>query len=292
MKRLIVIILLSIPSLAVLAQKERLKPGKMYEAGEVMFAPHFGFTATVPQGWTGVLPRDSEVFLLSSQTKPIEIFVFANEKGDLNTIKSNWEKGVPMDDQIKLKPKNATIQNGLLTSEVVAAGPTTDKGKRAYAVARCSEHGPCVISLAFMAAADFDTAKKTVDDFMTQAKFEAPSLASPYEKFDWKKFLAGKTLIAYDLREKGSKENKVDLCSDGTFTASISKKGIMKNQNPEYKGKMSGIWTAEGIGETGTLVLEFKKKDLKSMQIMMTIRDEQIFANQERYFAGVSEKCK
>jgi hypothetical protein len=292
MNKVFVIVLLTIPSLVVHAQKERLKSGKMYEAGEVLFAPHFGFTATVPQGWSGVLPRESEVFLLSSQTRPIEVFVFANEKGDLKTIKSNWEKGVPMDEHIKLKPKNATIQDGLLTSEVLAAGPTIDKGKRAYAVAKCSEHGPCVISLAFMAAPDYDAAKKTVDEFMTQLKFEAPSLASPYEKFDWKKFLAGKVLIAYDLREKGSKENKVELCSDGTFYASISKKGIMKNQNPQYRGKLSGIWTAEGIGETGTLVLEFKKNELPSMQVMMTIHDEQIYANQERYFAGVSERCK
>jgi hypothetical protein len=292
MKRLFAIIVLALPTLAVQAQKERLKSGKMYEAGEILFAPHFGFTATVPQGWTGILPRESEVFLLSSQTRPIEIFVFANEKGDLKTIKSNWEKGVPMDEHIKLKPKNASIQDGLLTSEVLATGPTIDKSKRAYAVAKCSELGPCVISLAFMAAADFDNAKKTVDEFMTQSKFEAPSLASPYEKFDWKKFLAGKVLIAYDMREKGSKENKVDLCSDGTFSADISKKGVMKNQNPQYRGRMSGIWTAEGIGETGTLVLEFKKKDLAPMQIMMTIHDEQIYANQERYFAGVSEKCK
>lgn len=45
-------------------KKVRLQPGKMYEPGETLYAPRFGFIAKVPEGWEGILPRESEVFLL------------------------------------------------------------------------------------------------------------------------------------------------------------------------------------------------------------------------------------
>lgn len=272
--------------------QNRLQPGKMYDAGEVLFAPHFGFTDTVPSGWIGELPRESEVFLLTSLTRPIEIFVFASETGSLDALKLKWEQGIDMDAQIKLKAKSASITNGMLTSEVIAVGPSIDKNKSGYAAARCGGFGPCVICLSLMPPSDLEAAKKTVNQFLMAGAFQAPSSVSPYDKFDWKKFLAGKALIAYDLRDKGSKENWVDLCADGTFTAKIDKRGILKEQNPAYKGRLSGTWTAEGIGELGTLILEFKKKNLAALHVSMTIHDEKIQANGERYFVAKSDKCK
>ena len=64
----------------------------------------------------------------------------------------------------------------------------------------------------------------------------------------------------------------------------------MKNLRPEYKGKLSGIWTAEGIGPSGNLHLEFKK--LPAIDVSMQIKDEKIYANGDRYFVGESKKCK
>jgi hypothetical protein len=279
--------------LPVLCQaQQRLQPGKMYEGGEVLFAPRFGFIDTVPKGWSGNLPRESEVFMLSSMTRPIEIYVFATEKGSLNEMKLNWEKGIEMDTHIKLQAKSPTIVNGALASEVIAVGPTIDKSKRAYASARCSDQGVCVTSFAFMAATEFEEAKKLVDRFMKAGIFQPPSLGSPYEKFDWRKFLTGKAFVTFDLRDKGSKENRVDLCSDGSFTAKVDKTGILKQQNPLYKGRMKGTWTAEGIGENGTLTLLFENKKLEPLNIPMMIHEEKIMANGERYFVATSDKCK
>ena len=35
-------------------KKNRIQPGRMYAAGETLFAPRFGFSATVPEGWEGM----------------------------------------------------------------------------------------------------------------------------------------------------------------------------------------------------------------------------------------------
>ena len=286
-KRLILLLLLP---LAVMGQPKRLQPGKMYEGGEVLFAPRFGFTSTVPAGWSGLLPRESEVFLLSAQTLPAQIYVFGIEHDNLNAMKARWEKGIDVDEDVNVWAKAASIQNGILSSEVQAKGPYINKSNRAYAVARCGESGACIACLVTMPAADFVAIKKIADEFITSAKFEKPSASTPYADFDWREFLTGKTLTIYVFKEKGSKETTVDLCADGSFSAYGSKKGIMKNVNPQYKGRQRGTWKAEGVGESGKLVLTFKK--LPAIETQLLIRDEKIYANDERYFVAESVKCK
>ena len=87
---------LLMPLAAISQPAKRLQPGKLYAAGEVIFAPHFGFKATVPTGYSGLLPRDTEVFLLNAETYPAEIFVFGREHGTLPAIKQDWEKGIAL----------------------------------------------------------------------------------------------------------------------------------------------------------------------------------------------------
>ncbi len=68
----------------------------------------------------------------------------------------------------------------------------------------------------------------------------------------------------------------------------------MKNENEQYNGRKSGQWTVDGVGEQTTMHLTFenKKKDLPPLDIVLSIKDEKIFANGERYFVGESTKCK
>lgn len=291
MSRIILVVLLFTSIAASAQSSKRLQPGKMYEPGEALFAPRLGFKAAVPAGWTGVLPRESEVFLLTSLTSPAQIFVMGRTESDLNNMKTFWNQGFDMDENIRLKAKGPIIQNGTLSAEVVAVGDYINKSMRAYAVARCSEHGPCITSLAVMPAQQFDEVKKVADSFMAAAVFEAPSMASPNADLVWKDFLSGHMVTTYAYLEQGSKESTIHLCSDGTFTGKVTKKGILKNQNPAYKGKMTGRWTAEGIGERALLKLSFDK-GLPELTIELTIKEDQIFAGGERYFVAVSDQCK
>lgn len=290
MNRLWLVILVGACSLCS-AQSKRIQPGKVYEAGEALYAPRLGFRAAVPAGWTGVLPRQSEVFLLTSTTSGAEIFVLGREKGPIDLLKQVWDEGVDMNGQIGLKTKNSTLKNGVLAAEVVATGDYINKGFRGYAVARCGDSGPCVTALGVMPSGEYDAVKKVVDAFMTSSLFEAPSLASPYGDFVWKEFLTNKMVTTYAFLEDGSKETTVHLCANGKFTAKVKKKGILQHQNPEYKGKLTGTWSAEGIGEKGKLHLVFDK-GLPDLTTELTIKEEQIYAGLERYFVGNSDQCK
>jgi len=124
--------------------------------------------------------------------------------------------------------------------------------------------------------------------------FTEPSNVSIYADFNWKEFLSDKMLIALIGIESGSqsgtKENVIHLCKDGTFKSNIKKKGMMKEFNPGYQGNQSGTWSTESVGDNGVLKLDFKK--LAPVEISMTIKEEQIWINNERYFAAVSDRCK
>jgi len=282
-------------SIQVTAQKKksRLQPGKMYEPGETLYAPRFGFIAKVPEGWEGILPRESEVFLLSTTTSTYgEIFVFGNEHGDLNTMLKNWNKGVDLSETIRIKAINPTIEDGFLSSEITAEGDYVNKGFKGFVAARCSPSGPCVTTLMIAPPQFYESVRNTVTEFMKSSTFEPPSNASPYEDFDWQDFLSDKVLVNYASAEGGSKESMIHLCKNGTFTATLKKKGFFKEQNPAYKGTLTGQWTAKGDGEKATLQFIFTNKSLSPVEVPLTIGDEKITSNGERYFVGNSDKCK
>jgi len=274
-------------------KKSRLQPGKMYEPGETLFAPRFGFIATVPEGWEGILPRESEVFLLTTTTSTYgEIFVFGNEHGDLNTMLKNWSKGVDLSEGIRMKAINPAIQDGILSCEITAEGEFVNKGNKGFAIARCSPSGPCVTTLMIAPIQFYESVKTTVTEFMKNSRFEPPSNASPYEDFDWQEFLSDKVLATYASAQGGSKETMIHLCKDGSFTATIKKKGFFKDQNPAYKGNLTGQWSAKGDGEKATLQFIFTNKSISPVEVPLLINDEKVISNGERYFVGKSDKCK
>jgi hypothetical protein len=278
---------------AIAQKKSRLQPGRMYEAGETLYAPKFGFTATVPTGWEGILPRETEVFLLTTTTSTYgEIYVFGREQGNLASIKNEWMKGVDLSEGIRMKAINPTIQEDLLFSEITAEGNYVNKGNKGFAATKCGPAGTCITTLMVAPIQFYESVKTTVTDFMKTSTIGAPSTVSPYEDFDWQDFLSNKLIVTFASAEGGSKESMIHLCKDGSFTASVKKKGFFKQQNPSYKGTMEGQWIAKGDGEKATLQFIFSNKSLSPIEVALIIQDEKIISNGERYFVGKSDKCK
>lgn len=289
---IVALLLLIIPCVAQ-TKKGNLRPGKLYEAGEILFAPRYGFTATVPDGWEGMLPRESEVFLLTSTTTTYgEIYVFAREQGSFNEMQTNWKQGFSLSESIQLKALSPSVTDGLMSSEVTGEGTAINKGYKGFVIARCSESGPCVTTLLIAPMQFFESVKASALAFMKSSSFQPPSQASPYEDFNWQEFLTNKALMTYQEVQGGKKENYVHLCSDGTFTADLRKSGIFKNQNPQYRGKQKGTWSVSGNGPKTTIRFVFVGMKLPSAEVELTISDEKVYANGERYFVGFSEICE
>lgn len=275
-------------------KKARIQPGKIYNAGETLYAPRFGFSATVPVDWEGMLPRESEVFLLTPTGSTVgEIYVYALENTDITTLKASWLKGTDLSETIRLKAINPVLEGDMLYAEGVGEGEYINKGNRAFGVARCNANGVCVVALSVMPVQFYEPIKKTLLDFMKAGSFGPPSNASPYADLNWEELLAGKSVITYVYAEGGSKDTEIHLCADGSFSAVIKKSGFMKNQHPDYRGKLSGTWNVDGVGESTKLKFTFTgKKTLAPIEVVLTIKEDKIFADGERYSVGHSTKCK
>lgn len=292
--RLSIIILLVITCYnSIHAQKKnRIEPGRMYSSGETLFAPRFGFIGKVPEGWQGMLPRENEVFLLTTTTTTYgEIYVFGRENGDLPVMAESWSKGFDLSETIRLKAVKPVIVDGTLSSEVVAEGQYINKGMKGFAITRCSQSGPCVTVFMVAPTQYYEAVKSTAVQFMSSSSFEPPSTANPYADFDWKDFLSDKVLATYTSTKGGTRESMIHLCADGTFQSDIKKSGILKNLNPEYRGKLSGKWIVEGTGEDAAIQFTFNKKDLAPFAAPLKMKDEKVYSDGERYFVGKSDKC-
>ncbi|NJN42259.1 MAG: hypothetical protein HC811_08610 [Flammeovirgaceae bacterium] len=71
------------------SQKGQVKSGQFYEAGTKVFGYKAGVSSVVPENWEGLVPRDQEVFLLSSTNSFAEVYVFVNENDNLESIKKD-----------------------------------------------------------------------------------------------------------------------------------------------------------------------------------------------------------
>jgi len=285
------LLLLALVTTAVGQKAKRLQPGKLYREGDTLYTPHYGFKAVVPKGWEGQLPRDVEVFMLSSITGQGQIYVFGREKGSIEGYKKSWEEGMNLSETIRIRSgSNVLVEGDMLESDVAVDGTNVNKAMKGYAVTRCGPYGPCITGLGITSAPSIDALKKTMHDLFRQAILLEPSNVSPYADFDWKEFLSGKMMMSYLVVEGASRDTQVNLCADGSFMADIRKKGLMRDMNPAYKGKLKGTWSVDGIGEQTKLTLKFERT-LPDLKVNLSIKDEKVFVEGERYFVSYSEYC-
>lgn len=279
----------------VLAQtgKKRIQPGRMYNSLDTLYAPSFGFTSQVPAGWIGTLPRESEVFLLTASNGPFgEIFVFGRAAIDLQQLAELWKQGVDVTETLRLKAIDPKVSGLLLQSEVVADGNYLQNKNKAFAATKCGNQGTCITILAVGTEESYEAVSGAAMEFLEKGIFAVPSFESPYENFDWKEFLSNKLMITYDEVTGGARQTQINLCENGTFNANVKKRGIMRNVNPEYKNRMSGNWTVMGEGPEATLNLTFTKKGLSPLTVPLTLKDEELYVGDERYYASQATGCK
>ncbi|EMS31185.1 hypothetical protein C943_02332 [Mariniradius saccharolyticus AK6] len=273
--------------------KTRLQPGRLYASGEEIYAPTFGFTSKVPDGWVGALPRETEVFLLNANSGFFgEMYVFGREQTDLNRLAEDWKKGVKVTETLTLMAVNPRVEGSLLFGDVQATGNFVNKNYRGFAATRCGDKGYCITVLAVSLEENTSLVKSAAFEFLNSGTFDSPRIIDPFEDFDWKAFLSNKLMVSYDQILGGQKQSEVNLCGDGSFNASVRKKGLLKDTNPEYKGRMSGTWRVEGAGSQAVLTLEFSKKNLSPLTVNLIFVEEQLMVGNERYYASESQECR
>jgi len=282
----ILLILFSILSFG----QKTITPGQVYNPGEEIYTPTLGFKAVIPQGWMGLLPQNSTIFLLSSIKGLDGSIYLLGDTTNFETMKVSWMQGLELEEGRVLKSDGNFVMKGdLLTSGVTLTG-TDQNMNKGFIAARCGEYGRCVSALLICEAKYLSDMKNTVDDFLESIIFVSPIIKNEYDGFDWKQFLGNKKFMHYDNVVGTKSINEVWLCEDGSFMSKLKRTGVVKGDIGKYKGKHRGTWSTSSFGKTGTLTLNFKK--LPPVEVDLLIKDEQIYLNEKRHVALAAAMCK
>lgn len=288
MLRSTLILLLAIVSIPLLAQ-ERIQPGKMYKGGDQIYAPLTGTVLTIPDHWRGYGTLETEMLTLSSDTSNATLRIFSVQD-NLVSIKNRLPMGVELAPGVEIKPKgDITFGDNILSSELYM---TNDPKISGYFFVKCGEFGNCVGFL-------FGTQTKThelyldgLNEMMHEVSLQEPSIVEPGADFDWAKELGEKHLFHYESNNSGIMGNQLWLCSDGSFTAKLKRKGMFNDKSQKkIKGNHSGTYRLEGVGTTGTIILYFPKfKEERSFPT--EFKEGEIYINGVKYFKAVHTKCQ
>jgi len=269
--------------------QERLQPGKLYKAGEEINAPMVGLTSTIPEGWAGYLPTDTEMLMLANVENPEgTIYAFAFDD-TMDDIKARLELDIKFEVQngIELDRKGDPFMRGdVLAVELIVKNSSNNL--LGYAEAKCADYGWCVMYLMITPEYIYEESKKGLIRFMDNSTLSEPTLGSLYANFDWPEKLKNKYLATYISNPYVKKNNQVWLCADGTFKSKIQQKG-MGELSKKYKGNKSGTWEGRGIGPNGELILNFKKAE--PVTVRLELKDDKIYVEGTRFYV-MEHNCK
>ena len=270
--------------------QSKLVPSKHYSSGDELYGAKSGVKSVVPQGWSGMLPRDSEIFLLLPEDGSNgEIYITVDQGISEDQRKSNWLGGLELGNGNVLKSDGKIFQRGKsLASQVILEQKTMDT--RDYIESQCGSYGMCVSAILLGAPQDFEKMQKALYEFMDGITWVEPNLDADYGDFNWNEYLAGKHLLNYDYVPNAKAENDIWLCPDSSFTTKLKRGGLLKDQAKNYKGTKKGTWETSSVGQTGVLTLNFEK--LQPLKVSLKIDDDRILLNDKRHFVMKATVCK
>ena len=289
-KQLFLSIFVLLVSTDLIIAQTNLRPSTRYESGEAIIAGTVGLQTVIPEGWSGMLPRDNELFLLlPNEALDGEIYIYAGPAVSPEQRKDNWLTGLDLGNGNVLKSDgNIFTRGSAMASKLVLSENTSYK--TAYIEALCGPYNWCITATIIGAPDGFDKMQKALYEFMDAIIWLEPREGGMYGDFNWHEFLAGKHLLNHNYVPSAKMENDIWLCSDGTFTTKLKRGGSLKDQAQEYKGTNKGTWETTSVGQKGILILNYEK--LPPLKVNLEIKDEQIYLNDRRHFAMRAGVCE
>lgn len=269
--------------------QSNLRPSKQYSSGEKLYGAKSGAKSIVPNGWSGMLPRDSEIFLLlPDDGSNAEIYITTSEWVSKEQRKADWIAGLELGNGKVLKSDGNVFDRGKsLASNIILEQATSNT--KGYIEMQCGPFALCISATVFSSPQDFDKVKKSLIEFMDALTWVEPNLEADYAEFNWHEFLSGKHLLNYDYVPNAKAENDIWLCPDGSFTTKLKRSGLLKKQVAEYKGTKKGSWKTSSVGQTGKLILTYDK--LPVLEVDLKMEDDRVFLNGKRHFAMKATVC-
>jgi hypothetical protein len=272
-----------------LAGQERIQQGKMYSGGDHVYAPLTGTSMVIPEHWRGYGTQETEMLTLSSDTSNATLRIFSVQD-NLVSIKNRLKGRFEIAPGVAIIPiGEATFTDNILSTELTMSN---DKNISGYLFVKCGRYGNCV---GFLFGSQTKTHELYYDELnkvLHQVELSEPKIVEPGGDYNWANELNGKHLFHYESSRSGTLGNQLWLCSDGTFTANLKRKGMFNKGNQrKIRGNHSGKYKFEGIGKEGVLILNFDKMDGYEMVLKGTWEDNEIYFNGVKYYRAVHQKC-
>ncbi len=288
MKNLFALVFL-ISTVSNIHAQERLKRGAIYQQGESIYAPMVGYKGIVPTGWFGIIPQGEEYFLMIPNGNATGYMFIDANKESLTQLAAIWKGNFALTDKIIISMIGSpTVSGNTMSANFSVSG--TQEPAVGYAHAIEGGHGWTVVMILLTPVAKQTEFKENFDELIASSKVEAPSITTEHGDFNWAERLKSKYLMSYISQTKYTERNEIWLCPDGTFRSKIMSKGMLKVENSDYRGSKNGTWTAEGIGEKGSVTLTFTKKP--PVTAALEIKDDKYFFNGVRIFVLENKNCK
>ena len=267
--------------------QERVKRGKQYNAGDTVNAPLYGIRAIIPDGLSGDLVQEAQIFVLRPQQHAEANFYVRASKERLETIKERWTRDFEFSPGIVLQPKMIAMGTGYTLSAEFTLSNRAEH--RVYAKAKCGPYGYCAAVLLMVHQKFYAGLQKKLDELAANIYFAAPSLEDYYGDILWKSYLQNKYIFTRSGYGKTKRENNLWLCN-GRFKTKLRRGLLIKGEIGDYRGTHKGTYSIAGEGKEGLLTLTFEK--LPEVDLKLEIDNDEVFINGQRYFLIYNERCK
>lgn len=257
-----------------------LSPEQRYTGPQHLTEPSLGIGFTIPEAWFGVLPRDSEFFVMAPADEAGYIFAGADEMTPAEA-RSTMSQDLPLGNGITLHPTDKLSEDGRRLS----AGYTVSGAQQPLAAQATTAIGERGLGIFFIAvypahrAAEFARALDSLVDSIRWSAPVSPPAAPAGSQFE----LAGKKLTRFYTGSGYSETQYLYLCHSGQFYHDFNGGGYGWNASGAFQSNSRGRWQVSG----NRLVLDYA--DSSSAAYNLSVDDREFMMDGKRWFREVTD---
>ncbi len=261
-----------------------IEPGVQYKGKTTIEAPEYGTSFVLPSGWSGILPKGGEFFIMKNQS--FEGYVFAGidqmtieEARQAMSQEINLGDGIVFHPKSKIKRKESTLSAEYSvsgTKDSLVGQVTTIVGKYGWGISFISASS----------RQDFEKLLKAVEKMNLSLSLVQPktsSLSSPEKSSSpWNEHLSGRKLSHFVTRSGYTEEDYIWLCASSRFFKSAQSGGFGGGASGAFQSDNAGFWSVSGGIDAGTLVLTYN--DGSTARYTLSFEGTKLYLDGKRYF--------
>ena len=283
--------LILVPFTALPARSVEVQPGQLYAAGTRVESGETGVALTIPAGWQGAWPQDSEFFVLEPVAGGATVLVYIeslNQPALLQTL----SQPISMD-FFTLRPTLAPAQKESFWVADYAVAPPVNGLAKGHVAARTD--GSTAVAFIGLSRADDAKVAPVADDLARTATILTPKPALPgglaaSGAGSWDAYLMGRYIARYYTGSGYTEESHLWLCSDRSFSFSGSSGGFGGGASGASQGGGSGTWKATGMhAGPGHLVLSYSSG--QSVTYGLAVESGKLYLDGTQWLRDGNDRC-